>query len=151
MITKNHYKSYLNGLLEKDSPSQRNFKLSTRNVTHEEGLKAYRMFVNPRSYPAKELHIEQFIEAYKKLDGIQVIGTNHEYNPELIRIEGWAKETEDLFREFYYVVLQDYHWTDRYFNNYECFLNEWNTGEIEPWQRIIENKEEFYFLKSNVR
>lgn len=79
--------------------------------------------------PNKEM-LENVANAYRALDGVEVVGAEWEYIPNDYSIYDWDKADDSKIKELFYQYEQD-----KYFGNYENmreeFEEEWNNGEYE--------------------
>lgn len=96
--------------------------------------------------PPSPERLGQIAEAYRGLDGVEVIGAAWEYSPESYSIYDWSDNADDKMKEFIYMQEQD-EFFGSYINERERFDADWASKEYEPSGAMHFNKTDFEVIE----
>ncbi|WP_059050009.1 hypothetical protein [Paenibacillus senegalimassiliensis] len=97
------------------------------------------------SAPEEEI-LEQTAEAYRSLNGMEVVGAEWNYSPDTYSIYGWKPEDDEKMKEFTYLIEQD-EMFGSYLNRREDFEKDWKNGEYESSAALHFDKGDFEVIE----
>ncbi|WP_342471619.1 hypothetical protein MHH70_12445 [Metasolibacillus sp. FSL H7-0170] len=96
--------------------------------------------------PPSPERLGQIAEAYRNLDGIEVIGAAWEHSPESYSLYDWSDNADEKMKEFIYMQEQD-----EFFGNYigqrGRFETDWVRGAYEPSGAMHFDKADFEIVE----
>ncbi|GAA2774559.1 hypothetical protein GCM10010451_68420 [Streptomyces virens] len=85
-------------------------------------------------------------EAYRNLDGTEVVGAVWGYSPDSYSLYGWSDEDDAKFKEFIYLLEQDASFGN-YIDERDRFDADWQKGEYEPAVAMHFDKSDFIIIE----
>ncbi|OMF47737.1 hypothetical protein [Paenibacillus amylolyticus] len=115
-------------------------RFNTANKNAEEIKSTYDF-----SPPPQEV-LEKMAEAFRNLNGTEVVGAVWGYSPDSYSLYGWEDNDDERFKEFIYWIEQDALFGS-YFDDRERFDADWKSGNYEPAAAMHFDKKDFIVLE----
>lgn len=90
--------------------------------------------------------LEMIAEAYRNLNGTEVVGAVWDYSPNNYSLYGWNDKDDEKFKEFIYLMEQD-DLFGSYINDREQFEDDWKNGDYEPVAALHFDKSDFEVIE----
>ncbi|OAB36997.1 hypothetical protein PMSD_09985 [Paenibacillus macquariensis subsp. defensor] len=95
--------------------------------------------------PSAEI-LEMMAEAFRNLNGTEVVGAVWDYSPHSYSLYGWADVDDEKFKELIYSIEQD-EMFGSYPDSREEFDTDWRSGEYEPSAALHFDKSDFEVIE----
>jgi hypothetical protein len=117
-------------------------RFNTANKNAEEIKSTYDAGFSP---PAQEV-MENMAEAYRNLNGTEVVGAVWGYSPDSYSLYGWEDNDDDKFKELIYAIEQDALF-GMYIDDRKRFDADWDSGNYEPSTAMHFDKKDFVVIE----